>query len=284
MRMKRMRPLLIAIAAAGVLIAAVAWRSREREPPPAVPAAVPPARSEKVFDEVAVDTNVTTHMAAAADQSPAPARVPGPSGYAARYRSAHSMLEFVRGIHQAANTGDAEAQYYIHRALERCEGLELPAPDAGAKCPEVEAGELQAFGRSHAWLMQAAESGHPVAQARQSHRLVTGTEQVPPSPDEIMLARRFASQAIRSNDPEVLVEVGNTVSVLAREGEALMQEPAWLVALCQRGLDCSAQSDWYRLYCEHDHNCQPYETGLDLIRRNAAASFDEIERQAREQP
>jgi hypothetical protein len=54
----------------------------------------------------------------------------------------------------------------------------------------------------------------------------------------------------------------------------------WRLAACQRGFDCSQTAEWYRVMCRSDPNCQPYETGVDFIRRLRADDFAEIERRA----
>ena len=61
-----------------------------------------------------------------------------------------------------------------------------------------------------------------------------------------------------------------------------MKRSAWRLAACRRGYDCSQQAEWLRFHCGMDFNCQPYESGIDYIRRNNGADFDELERRAGE--
>ena len=57
----------------------------------------------------------------------------------------------------------------------------------------------------------------------------------------------------------------------------------WLLAACERGYDCSRQSEWYKLRCSFDPACQPYENGVvDVARRDTGNRFPDVERRARE--
>jgi hypothetical protein len=96
-------------------------------------------------------------------------------------------------------------------------------------------------------------------------------------------SRRLASMAIRSRDPAVIWEIADSPlsSNVDADGEPDGGELAWFLAACQRGVDCSAQSDAVRALCRYDQNCQPYESVADLFRRTRGDDFPEIEARAR---
>ena len=41
-------------------------------------------------------------------------------------------------------------------------------------------------------------------------------------------------------------------------------------------------AEWRRLFCNIDTQCQPFETPVDVIRRQAGNDYDAVERRARE--
>jgi hypothetical protein len=55
-----------------------------------------------------------------------------------------------------------------------------------------------------------------------------------------------------------------------------------LVAGCQRGLDCSPQSEFVARWCRGDPNCQPFEDVHAIVQRISPAEYGGIERRARE--
>jgi hypothetical protein len=93
--------------------------------------------------------------------------------------------------------------------------------------------------------------------------------------------RQLLAQAIRSRDPEVIWEIGNFGLAPRLDDELENPELAWLLAACQRGLDCAPRSESVRSLCIYDVNCQPYESVSDIFRRGSGNEYPQIEARAR---
>ncbi len=94
--------------------------------------------------------------------------------------------------------------------------------------------------------------------------------------------RLMVAIAIRSRDPAVIWEVGNTpLGPPPEVGELSTDHLPWYLAACQRGLDCSPQSETVRQMCRFDPSCQPYESATDILRRGNENEFPELEARAR---
>lgn len=278
---------LLLILAAGVSIYALRdiWRGEAGSVPnPARETSLPAAKSS--------DGSVTV---VDAPSTPA-AALPAPDPLARRFQSATDYLEFARGIHEAAKAGDAEAQYYLYRALRYChsqfrayfglpgksrsleEGLLWAANGAPAlnvdearvvndRCRSLEETAGADFGEHDQWLQKAALAGQPKAQAGLASELIAGANSLPA--DEARRsrqdARELVRQALSSKDPEIIAEAGNLLSAIRREDSG--DGAVWLLAACARGLDCSSTGERMKELCRYDSNCQPYETVTDMARR-----------------
>ena len=227
--------------------------------------------------------------------------------YAAQLRAASDYLEFARSLLPAARAGDHAAQFYIFRALDYCtreyrayfgrgpawRTLDDAMRRATTRWPYdselvrgiytqchtlVETGSNE-FGERDEWLRMASDGGYPLAQvtyAQNQWHAMSG-----PEDDATLEARRrLVGKAIRSRDPAVVSAVADVI--LAPEGQGYEWDYlAWRLAACQRGFDCSPQSDFVKWSCYGDTNCQPYETAIDLIRRATGNDFLEVEARAR---
>jgi len=241
---------------------------------------------------------------------------PGSTDYAARFRDAPDLLEFARSLLAAGRAGDHAAQFYIFRALEYCadeqqlyfrlrginksldEALKFAATIGWPFDPEVvrrswnrchtifEAGANE-LGERRDWLRMSADGGYPLAQVFAARYLLRDlprdrTNAVNDTDANREQRRSLIAKAIRSRDPEVIWQVANTpLGVLDADGEVDMEYMAWSVAACQRGFDCSPQSDAVRWACMWDRACQPFESLTDVLRRARGEEFTEIEARAR---
>jgi hypothetical protein len=230
--------------------------------------------------------------------------------YAGKLRAAPDYLEYARSLVDAARAGDHAAQFHIFRALDYCAieyrfhidrgGVRRTLDDAlrtaagrwpydsetvrlvYARCHTMVESGANDLGKRSDWLKLASDGGYPPAQAIASHRNVD----LPLSGDSEELTnseegRRLLASAIRSGDPEVLWEIGNFALAPKTDDDLAIPEQAWLLAACQRGLDCSPQSDAVRAMCIYDPNCQPYETVADVLRRADGTGFPDLEARAR---
>jgi len=289
------------IAAALSVLAAVIWwwagagdarsaKASERTGPP--PASIAPA-----VDSVASNPDPPRPREATSSATR--------EDYAARLRAAPDYLEFVRSLTEAASNGDHAAQFYIFRALDYCDdgyrgyfnrkGVRLTLDDAlkfestrwpyntdevrrvHARCHTlVETGQELSRERLE-WLRLASKGGFPLAQVIDAQRPSRTDD---PTVDE---RRSLVAKAIRSRDPEVIFEIGNTVldSPPPAGGEIDRDHLAWYLAACARGFDCAAQSEIVRELCRFDPTCQPYETLVDLVRRASGNDFPDLEARAR---
>lgn len=222
-----------------------------------------------------------------------------PSPLGQRFRAATDYLDFVRSIHEVAKAGDAEAQYYLFRALDYCsgmfrtyfgrpgksrtldEGLRWAARGAPAldvdearlvndRCRALEESDSSVFGEREQWLQKAAVGGQPNAQVKLAGKFLMGTSGIPE--DEAERSRQDAREMVRaalaSRDPEVIAETGNLLALRRGIPEQGFDNLAWIMAACARGYDCSPASDLMKSLCRFDTNCQPYETLNDMIRRH----------------
>jgi len=97
-------------------------------------------------------------------------------------------------------------------------------------------------------------------------------------------AREMALEALRTRDPRVMAQMGDVAANLASgsPAKARISQWAWPLAACLRETNCESMTDWMQLFCNIDTQCQPFETAVDIIRRQAGNDYDEVERRARE--
>jgi len=213
-----------------------------------------------------------------------------------------------------AQGGDADAQYALYRLLFECddgyrgyfehgkkrrsldEALQIASTRGPAmniddateiyqKCHRLKEGDSTRFGRTEDWLRKSADGRNPRAQIDLASEL-TGEAGESGSADDAAKrdeAKRLARDALASKDPAVIWVVGDlTLLIRGNLDQPRHDQWIWKLAACQRGYDCSSTAEWRKAYCRFDVNCQPYETGLDIIRRYTKSDYDEIEQEAKD--
>ena len=238
----------------------------------------------------------------------------------ARLRAAHDYYQFAAETIERAKQGDASAQYYLSSALTYCESLydwyfivHLPegkvrhrtldealqltasrpvftpddVGDIQQRCQKLRAIEPPPFGTSREWLDAAIGAGFPLAQASAALNLaLQGHERGNPekAKEAQSAARQMALAALRTRDPRVMAQMGDVAANLAGDSPAEVRRALWTwpLAACLREANCESMSEWLRLFCNIETQCQPFETPIDIIRRQAGNDFDEVERRARE--
>jgi hypothetical protein len=304
----RARSIFLLLVAAGVLIAGVAWYTRapRNEPAPAIAPTVPLAATPDVVAPAASSPTQAAEVAKPRE------KILTPGDIAIRFHDATDMLAFAMSILDAANAGDGAAQYYMYRAIRRCtseyglyfgrndrertldqaliqaERIQGLSPDSTRElyqqCRAFKESNLKGLGEGPVWLDAAVKSRYPLALAAKAvERFTSGFGMTP----EASAARRtdggaLAREALRSREPEVIFDLAGVAS-LTQKGEAADEiAGVWMIAACQRGFDCGGHSEAFRFLCRLDVACQPYETLVDLLRRQLGERFDEFERRARE--
>jgi len=233
-------------------------------------------------------------------------------GYEEQFDTASDLASFANAMHKRALEGDDAAQYWLYRALQQCgpvydsvfnfnpaapdkpplrldEALadEEANPHLGAdeiremhgQCQQLRNVDLARYGSASAWLRKAARTGYPLAQVNLAAVLTAGSDGAPNRAE----ARELLLAAVKSGDAEVILEAGAVAQMLAQgESERERHQWVWEVAGCQRGANCGPTAEWVRGLCAMDRNCQPHESGIDVIRRRVGAQMPEIEEEARE--
>jgi len=241
------------------------------------------------------------------DKSP-PDRV---TDFAAQLREAPDYLEYVRSLLGPARAGNHAAQFYIFRALDKCKyefslyfgarirrSLDEALRSAAEKgwpfdseevrrvhgrCSRLMESDAKEFGDRNEWLGLASDGKYPLAQVYYA-RYLSMEARKSDSDDAAGRETRklLLAEALRSREPEVIFEVGNSSYVtVGLDGEAAWDEHAWVLAACLRGLDCTPRSDIARPLCLFDRACQPYESVPDIIRRGNETEFPAWEDEAR---
>ncbi len=233
-----------------------------------------------------------------------------PVGYAHKYQQSHNYLEFVRSAIDAANAGDANAQYYLGRALLFCSdgggpylayfqkkgkllSLDEALQNSAAlhrsngftqsiydRCHDLREQGTE-FGTASEWLTKAADAGQPAAQSTvaltvmsdEAFKAAAGS--APPSSDKMADARAQLLAAVETKDPQAIWEAGEAQGFLNQSfSEKVKNLLAWRLVSCQRGLDCSPDADWVQLDCRVDSYCAFGVSGVDYIRNAAVAESD----------
>jgi TPR repeat protein len=213
--------------------------------------------------------------------------------------------QYVNSILAAAKNGDPDAQYYLSKALRYCdggyrnylqrsgrrltldEGLQFAVKTHRPfdlvqtvydRCHELMEQGPSEIGTAQDWLDKATRSGQPAAQGMTAVLLLNqealrsiGAPNPEPSMGVDADPRELLRAAVQSRDPEVLWNVGLAQRAINQSSEEkVTNQLAWWIVACQRGFDCGANADWFRLACHYDSNCAPGETGLDYLQRNAS--------------
>jgi hypothetical protein len=104
-------------------------------------------------------------------------------------------------------------------------------------------------------------------------------------PDRAMStqAGTLARAALRSKDPAVVFELAQLAGVFAQAGESADEvRLIWIIAACQRGLECGAGSESFEHECPVRQSCGSNTTLLDVYRQQYRLSFERFEKHARE--
>jgi len=239
--------------------------------------------------------------------------------YRSQFHAADDYWDLAQSLYAPARQVDAAAQYWLSRALGYCEGMydwyfvvHLPngtvrhrtldeaqqltasrpvftaddVHDIQKRCQRLRSADAPPFGTSREWLDAATAANYPMAQASAARYLAVQVRQTDADAAHAARddARRLAFEALRSHDPEVMAQLGDVAANLSGDdpAEARKQQWLWPLAACLREAKCESMSEWMHLFCNIDTQCQPFETPVDVIRRQAGNDFDEIERRARE--
>jgi hypothetical protein len=143
------------------------------------------------------------------------------------------------------------------------------------------------FGYGTDWTADAAKLGFPPAQAMEAQAKAQRAQYNSDETSQAAAraeARTLAIEALRTRDPEVVREIAEVAAALKSDNEAKANKRRlpWLLAACLRSPDCDSLNEQMKTRCRFDPQCQPYETPLDILRRDAGNDFDELERRARE--
>jgi hypothetical protein len=208
--------------------------------------------------------------------------------------------------------GDRRAQYFLSRALRGCHiqtgpiqrsGLgteeylqwlfsELPySPpnQIGNKRQQIErcepflsAKSLTRFSvppdpQEHKyWFEQAVANGDPLAVTEQSNLAVIDLSDANAEAAQLIKsqARSAVHVAVISKEPAAIAAVGTLFwsADLARDHS--FQGPAWLMAACELGYDCTAENPEFRLLnCDYQSTCPTLQ---DILVRDFRAKYGEI--------
>jgi hypothetical protein len=250
-----------------------------------------------------------------------PLPVETPMSLAAQFNQAPNLLAFVNGLLPAARRGDAQAQYFVYKSINFCAGayaayFEDGPPAAGgphrtleealrlasaqsppvpwlaqemrsvhARCHALVNTQAAAVGDPSQWLRRAAHAGHPLAQAAYAQAEIHRIELASTTPVDGDKARiqNLLANALRSKQPDVLWAIGEHQGFLTPDGEqAALDQWAWKLLACQRGLDCTGAAPWYRSVCLADPTCVPGEDGLGYIRRMVLDDYLRVQTRAAE--
>lgn len=294
------RAALLAIVVVTTLaLALVAWYLRADPATPSATNAPPhisvaaPAKftSMRAGESTAIPLRTITHTSRAA-KSP---------DYAAQFLGASDLLIFLEALAPAAADGDVDALYYLGVASRRCTreystlfgppGREMTLEVALEKeywtkyyeplarkiygqCARFKVAAANPFTEWQSLLDAAAEAGSGPAKALLAFEMQNGRVQMNSD------IRTLAKEAIRSKDPEALFQLAYVESISGRSGTAEDMAGAWMLAACQRGLECGRTSEHFQFFCKWDPECKPSETLVDLFRRRPR--FDELQRFANE--
>jgi len=163
----------------------------------------------------------------------------------------------------------------------------LKADDARAtleKCGRLQESS-HPFGTANEWLSASKENKFDLAMIDSALQLalkagVSGATEHVEMRDE---AKRLALEALKSKDPEVIFDMGDLAGLFVGDMQKASQEQwVWRLAACKRGYECGQNAEWYQHQCRFDTNCQPYESGVDFIRRANSEDFEEIDRLSNE--
>lgn len=229
-----------------------------------------------------------------------------------RFQGADDLLTFVETVRDAASAGDGASAWWIYRALRRCdidyklhflrnrrirtldEALQINAGNPAVpmeetrklhgQCARLREAGFAGLQPETDWLKSAAHAGVPPARMEMARAMIFDTSiESPPGVSRRDYIRQLAFDALRSKDPEVVLAMADVAHTLGTPA-ADFRELEWVIAACQRGLDCSPGSALAAHFCRGDTSCQPYEGVEAQLRRilSGEYEYDDFERRARE--
>jgi hypothetical protein len=241
--------------------------------------------------------------------------------YKRNFAESHNYWKFAHDALPTANAGNADAQFYLSRALEYCaehnsfyyrrkgrpigldEGLQravqrnLPIDVAQAvyeRCHEFVDHGASGLGSAREWLARATSVGQPLAQAVTASKILMQVQRQDfikaggvPTPDNdptIMSEgdpRELLRSAIQSKDPEVLFTIGEFQPLLDPTNTD-KDRYAWMLLACQRGFDCTANAEWVKNSCAGAPECASANGPTDLVRILAGDQWPEVQQRARD--
>lgn len=243
--------------------------------------------------------------------------------YAKLFAHASNYWDFAHQILSAAKSGDADAQYYLYHALTQCasdnkmyfvragqvQTLEQAlqwaqrrnlSPDYARtvyeRCHEFLGGDSTDLGNASEWLSEAMEAGQPQAQAdtaldrivqqqiQVAQQTATGSSSSFDSSPDGQDPRALLRLAVESKNPDVLFAVGGAQGYLLPPGsDTKVSQLAWYLVACQRGLDCSANSDWVRISCATTITlCAGLNSSIPFVQILAGQDWNSVQEYASE--
>lgn len=302
-------------AAIALILALAAWYLRADFP--AVPApteSTHAAAPAPVLIAAATSVDWIARRPPRVSESPATPAVAANTSpdYAAQYLRAADLLSFLEALAPAAAAGDVDALYYLAVASRRCtqqyeqmfgppekeKTLEVAletdfwtryyenlARKIHAQCRRFRGTADNAFAEWQNLLHAAAEAGSGPAKAALAFEMQNGMIRLQAPDIRAQLTsdiRTLAKEAIRTKDPQVLNQLALVATITGHAGSSDDVAGVWMLAACQRGLECGRDSEQFQFFCKRDPACQPSETLVDLFRRREGPKFDEMQRQANE--
>jgi hypothetical protein len=290
---------LVVIAAA--FAAALAWHLKTSEAGPEANVPTVSAATQAQAEPVSPAKNADP-----SPQSPQPASLADQSLEQA-FHDAEDLLAFIDSLRPAALAGDGASAWWIYRALRRCdteyrgyferggrirtldETLQINAGNPfrpmdetrklHAQCARLRDSNPGILNSWVNWLTMASDE-IPMARIEFARHLMLEEKNRSNAGDR-EAARKQAIQALQSKDPAVVAGM-RELAIHASDFDGSDGHFDWLLAGCQRGLDCSPQSEFVTRWCRGDPNCQPFEDVQAIVQRISPAEYDGIERRARE--
>jgi hypothetical protein len=265
--------------------------------------------TERLGDRAAHVRERKTSVSASRKQEASVASVTTTSNLQDQFNSDEDLTPFVEKLHRQALKGDASSQYWLGLTLLKCGNLydnvlhfgrsakdvseeegasgrseSIPAHHQHLRiqCKRLNEAKNSKYGNAKDWIQTASEAGDPRAQSMQAAELMyqerLGNADSPGRP----AARVLMLEALQSRDADVIAQMGGFVDdYLDQDGAQESRQALWSIAGCARGADCGPRMWWVRALCASDDQCQPNDSGIDLIRRKSGAKFPELEEEAR---
>lgn len=292
--MMRFRVRFSVIALVAVMVAVGTWSLRGKF----VQAPLPRTQTATPSDEQQAITNGRApgfhkQVIASSPQAPKPTD----------YRQLVNMLL------PAARSGDKQAQYQVAFALHYCEDY-LHSHFISAKTGTTKTREevlhfistldgntkelserdyrrcqsflddMSILRSYHEWLSSAASAGYAPAQFMEAD-LILKQKVLQGDPAELEKAREMAASASMGADPAVLFGMADFVDASGKTREKAGQLiAAWWLLGCQRGYDCTSDSDAAYSVCSADPQCANRPTIQEHLQWSYGAQYVDVEQLA----